>query len=80
MSSTGHKNVYKNSRDSGKPFYVAVKRNNKSKCMGFFATIEDALSFRETLPPVTKHKRNPTSQHRPRNQQNGRFVATTEGR
>jgi hypothetical protein len=52
VSSTGHKNVYKNSKDCGKPYYVARKINKKSVWFGAFATIEDAVSYTMTLPPT----------------------------
>lgn len=72
VSSTGHKNVYKNSKDCGKPYYVARKINKKSVWFGAFATIEDAISYTMTLPSRTKKTNK--DRHQPKNPVNGRFI------
>jgi hypothetical protein len=69
MSSTGHKYVYRNKQEYGKPYYVSRKINGKEENLGYFATIEDALSYTATLSPT-----NPNHRLRDRDPKTGRFT------
>jgi hypothetical protein len=44
MSATGYKNVYKNDKEVGKPFYAAVKINRRNFSIGYYGTIPEAAA------------------------------------